>query len=92
MKLQTLLTVFTAVFIAELGDTTHPATMLFASNREVDKFTIFLGASIALILTSAIGVLAGTIISKYISKRYLSYIAGIGFIGIGIWTLIKAGF
>ena len=92
MKLQTLLTVFTAIFIAELGDKTQLATMLFASNREVDKFTIFAGASIALVLTSAIGVLAGTIISKYISERYLSYIAGIGFIGIGIWTLIKAGF
>ena len=92
MKLQTLLTVFTAIFIAELGDKTQLATMLFASNKEVDKLTIFAGASIALVLTSAIGVLAGSIISKYISERYLSYIAGIGFIGIGIWTLIKAGF
>jgi putative Ca2+/H+ antiporter (TMEM165/GDT1 family) len=92
MKLQTLLTVFTAIFVAELGDKTQLATMLFASNREVDKFTIFAGASITLVLTSAIGVLAGGVISRYISEKYLNYIAGTGFIVIGIWILIKAGF
>ena len=81
---------FVAVFIAELGDKTQLATLLFAADKEVSKLTVFLGASLALILASGIGVLAGGLISQYISAKYLHYIAGVGFIGIGIWTLLKA--
>lgn len=90
MDLKVLLTVFTAVFIAELGDKTQLATLLFAADKEVSKFTVFAGASLALILASGIGVLAGGLISQYISEKYLHYLAGIGFIGIGIWTLARA--
>lgn len=90
MDVKVLLTVFTAVFIAELGDKTQLATLLFAADKQVSKLTVFIGASLALILASAIGVLAGGLISQYVSERYLHYIAGIGFIGIGIWTLLKA--
>jgi putative Ca2+/H+ antiporter (TMEM165/GDT1 family) len=90
MDLKILLTVFLSVFIAELGDKTQLATMLFASDKEVSKLTVFIGASLALILSSAIGVLAGGIISEYVGEKQLRYIAGIGFIVIGVWTLIKA--
>lgn len=90
MDYKTLLTVFAAVFVAELGDKTQLATMLFASDKEVGKWTVFLGASMALIATSALGVLAGSVISNYVSPRQLHYIAGIGFVAIGIWTLVKA--
>lgn len=90
MELKVLLTVFIAVFIAELGDKTQLATLLFAADKDVSKWTVFLGASLALIVASGIGVLAGGVISQYVSERYLHYVAGIGFIGIGIWTLIKA--
>jgi putative Ca2+/H+ antiporter (TMEM165/GDT1 family) len=83
-------TVFATIFIAELGDKTQLATMLFASNREIGKLTVFVGASLALIATSAIGVAAGGVISYYISEKFLHYLAGAGFIGIGIWTLLKA--
>jgi putative Ca2+/H+ antiporter (TMEM165/GDT1 family) len=43
-----------------------------------------------LIATSAIGVLAGGWLSQHVSEKSLHYIAGIGFIGIGFWTLLKA--
>jgi putative Ca2+/H+ antiporter (TMEM165/GDT1 family) len=82
-------TVFIAIFIAEIGDKTQLATMLFAADKEVSKFTVFTGAALALILASAIGVFAGTILSQYISEKHLQYIAGVGFITIGIWFLIK---
>jgi putative Ca2+/H+ antiporter (TMEM165/GDT1 family) len=85
-----LTTVFTSVLIAELGDKTQLATMLFASDKAISKLTVFAGASLALILTSAIGVAAGSAMSHYVSARTLHYLAGIGFIAIGIWTLIKA--
>ncbi len=90
MDLKILLTVFSVIFIAELGDKTQLATLLFAADKEVSKFTIFLGASLALILTSAIGVLAGGFIANYVSEKYLHFIAGIGFIFLGAYTLIKA--
>jgi putative Ca2+/H+ antiporter (TMEM165/GDT1 family) len=84
------MTVFTSVFIAELGDKTQLATMLFAADEDTSKLTVFVGAALALVLTSAIGVAAGWIVSQYISEKTLHYVAGIGFIGIGLWTLVKA--
>jgi putative Ca2+/H+ antiporter (TMEM165/GDT1 family) len=90
MDWKILSTVFTSVFIAELGDKTQLATLLFAADKQASKLTVFAGASLALILTSAIGVLAGSAITQYVSEKVLHYVAGIGFIGIGIWTLIKA--
>jgi putative Ca2+/H+ antiporter (TMEM165/GDT1 family) len=83
------LTVFVTVFVAELGDKTQLATMLYAADREVSKLTVFLGASLALVLASGIGVVAGSLLSEYISEKVLHYIAGLGFIVIGIWTLIR---
>ena len=90
MEYKVLLTVFGAVFIAELGDKTQLATMLFAADKQVSKLTVFVGASLALIAASGIAVFAGSVISEYISEKHLNYIAGIGFVGIGIWTLFKA--
>lgn len=83
-------TVFTSVFIAELGDKTQLATMLFAADKDASKVTVFAGAALALIVTSALGVVAGTFLSNYVSEKLLQYIAGVGFIAIGIWTLVKA--
>ena len=90
MDLKVLITVFIAVFIAELGDKTQLATLLFASDKSVSKWAVFIGASSALVVAAGIGVLAGGVISQYVSEKYLHYIAGIGFIGIGVWTLMKA--
>jgi putative Ca2+/H+ antiporter (TMEM165/GDT1 family) len=87
---KSFLAVFASVFLAELGDKTQLATMLFAADKDASKLTIFLGASLALIVASGIGVLAGTAMSQYVSEKQLHYLAGIGFIGIGVWTLIKA--
>jgi len=90
MDLKIFFTVFTTVFIAEIGDKTQLATLLFAADREVSKLTVFLGASLALMLAAAIGVAAGAVMANYISAKFLHYVAGATFIGIGIWTLVKA--
>lgn len=90
MDLKIFLTVFVTIFIAEIGDKTQLATLLFAADKDTNKLTVFAGASLALIIAAGIGVLAGGVISHYISEKYLHYIAGLGFIGIGIWTIIKA--
>lgn len=89
MEWKIFFTVFATIFVAELGDKTQLATLLFAADQEVNKITVFIAASAALILTSALGVLAGGIVSHYISEKYLNYIAGTGFVLIGLYTLIK---
>jgi putative Ca2+/H+ antiporter (TMEM165/GDT1 family) len=90
VDLKILATVFVTVFIAELGDKTQLATLLFAADREVSKWTVFIGAAGALGVAAAIGVLAGSLISQFLSERQLNYIAGLGFIAIGVWTLLRA--
>ena len=90
MDLKILFVVFGTVFLAELGDKTQLATVLFASKPEVSLITVFVGASLALILSSLLAVAAGSVISQYVDPRYLSYIAGAGFIIIGIWTIVQA--
>ncbi len=90
MEFKVFTTIFVAVFIAELGDKTQLATMLFASDKEVSKLTVFFAASAALVVASAIGVAMGTLLSEFISEKVLSYIAGVGFILIGSFTLYQA--
>lgn len=90
MDSKLLLTVAVTVFLAELGDKTQLATLLFAARSPASLLTVFVGASIALLLASALGVLAGGLIAQYVGPRYLSYAAGIGFILIGLWTLWQA--
>ena len=83
-----LATVFTAVFIAELGDKTQLATLLFAADRPGARLTVFAGAALALILASAIGVAAGGLLAELVDPRWMRYVAGAGFIAIGVWTLV----
>jgi putative Ca2+/H+ antiporter (TMEM165/GDT1 family) len=90
MDFKVLATVFAAVLIAELGDKTQLATMLFAAEKQSSKLTIFAGASLALIVSAAIGVLAGAAISQHVGEKTLSYAAGASFILIGVWTLLRA--
>lgn len=90
MDWKIFLTIFASVFIAELGDKTQLATMLFAADKEVSKYTVFVAASAALIVASALGVLAGSLLSDFINEKILHYIAGVGFIAIGTWTLYSA--
>jgi len=90
MDWKIFLTIFAAVFVAELGDKTQLATMLFAADKEVNKYLVFLAASAALVVAAAMGVLAGSLLSEFINEKYLHYIAGIGFIAIGVVTLYNA--
>ncbi len=87
--MKTFFIVFVSIFLAELGDKTQLATLLFASEKNINKYVVFLGAVLALTTTSAIGVLAGDMLSNYINQRYLNYAAGISFIAIGIFLLLN---
>ena len=90
MDLRLFATVFATIFVAELGDKTQLATLLFAAREGTSLVTIFVAASAALMATTALGVLAGALVSNYIEPRYLAYVAGTGFILIGVWTIWQA--
>jgi putative Ca2+/H+ antiporter (TMEM165/GDT1 family) len=90
MDLKLLLTVFSTVFIAELGDKTQFATLLYAAGPINNKLTVFIGSSLALVMASGIAVLVGTFFTQHINSKYLSWIAGLAFIGVGIWAIAKA--
>lgn len=87
MEWKLFATVFASIFIAELADKTQLVTMLFAADRAVSKWIVFLGSASALVLASAIGVMAGSLLSQFINMKTMSVVAGTGFMLIGAWTL-----
>jgi len=87
MELKAAIAIFATVFLAELGDKTQLATVLFASNRAHSALGVFLAAAAALVTSTAIAVAAGSALGNYVNTRHLSIVAGIGFIVIGSWTL-----
>ena len=87
MDLKTTIAIFATVFLAELGDKTQLATVLFASNRQNSALFVFFAAAAALVASTAIAVIAGSALSHYVNTRHLSIVAGVGFIVIGAWTL-----
>ena len=87
--MKVFVTAFITIFLAELGDKTQIATLLFAANKEHSKFIVFLGAALALILTSALGVWLGATLSHSLNEKTLKLIGGIGFLVVGIWTILS---
>jgi putative Ca2+/H+ antiporter (TMEM165/GDT1 family) len=85
-----LLVIFASVLIAEIGDKTQLATLLFATDRGVGKVAVFFAASLALVLATLLAVLTGELITRVVQPSTLKVASGIGFILIGIWTVISA--
>ena len=83
-------TVFATVFLAELGDKTQLATLLYSSRSPGARWTVFAASASGLVLAAAIGVLAGDVVSRYVDVRVLTRIAGAAFVVIGVWTFMKA--
>ena len=82
-------TVFSTIFVAELGDKTQLATLLYASDARSPRLAVFLGSSLALVATSALGVLLGSFLAQHVSAQALRWAAGLGFIAVGVWTLAR---
>ena len=75
---------FTTVFLAELGDKTQLAALLLSaqSGRPV---LVFVGASLALICSSLVGVLLGRWLSRIVPAQQLERAAGILMVALGLW-------
>lgn len=83
MDFKILFSTFAAVFVAELGDKTQLATLSMSAGSS-SKWMVFAGSALALCATSAIAVLAGGAVSRFISPLWLRRIAGGVFIALGI--------
>ncbi len=86
----TLWPIFATVFLAELGDKTQLAALLFTAEQNTSKVGVFLASAGALVLSSLIAVLVGAQLSAYVPLRALKIAAGVGFVAIGIWVLLDA--
>mgnify|MGYP006286988267 CR=1 FL=1 len=83
------ITVFLTVFLAELGDKTQLATVLFASDQDGDRWLVFAAAASALILSTGLAVVLGSAAERWIGDLPLKLIAGLGFLAIGVWMIAE---
>lgn len=87
MDLKLFATVFATVFVAELGDKTQLATFFYASDASASRWVVFAAAASALVLSTGLGVLAGSLVSELVSPRVVRWVAGLGFVAVGLWIL-----
>ncbi len=79
-----------AVFLAEMGDKTQIATLSIASSSKA-RWMVFAAASLGLVAASAIAVLAGDVVGRYVSPLWIRRAAGAIFIVMGIAYLVGSG-
>ncbi len=83
MLITLLFTTFVTVFLAEMGDKTQLTTITLSSTTN-KPLAVFIGSSIALILATLLGALAGGSIANLIPEFMLKLLSGIVFLIIGI--------
>tara|TARA_Y100001968_G_scaffold134435_1_gene122643 strand:- start:1699 stop:1983 length:285 start_codon:yes stop_codon:yes gene_type:complete len=86
MILTLLFTTFFTVFLAEMGDKTQLTTITLSSSTN-KPLAVFIGSSLALILATLLGALAGGSIANLIPSFLLKLLSGIVFLIIGISLL-----
>jgi len=84
-----LAAMFLTIFVAELGDKTQIATLLFAAEGKHAPLSVFLACGGALVLGAGISVAVGAYGGQWLQHVPLKLLAGIGFIVIGLWSLLQ---
>lgn len=90
MDLKLISTVFVTIIIAEIADKSQFVTLLYASNAQHSKLSVYIGSSLALMLASGLTVLAGVGLSNWFDEGLMARVAGIAFIVVGIRTFVRA--
>ena len=88
--LSILITSFSTIFLAELGDKTQLATLMLSA-QSGRPLIIFIGAALALISTSLLGVLIGRWIANNLPRKRFTVASGIIMLSLGIY-LVTQGF
>lgn len=87
MDLRVLLTTFGIIFLAEMGDKTQLAAMTMAADSK-KPWAVFIGASVALVAVSGLGVLVGSLVGDYLPIVWVKRVAAMAFIVIGVLMLL----
>lgn len=87
MDWRTTLITFGLIFFAELGDKTQLTTMALAAERQ-RPVAVFIGAALALVLTSLLGVVLGGVITNFVPTRYIHFGAGVAFVVLGVFLML----
>jgi putative Ca2+/H+ antiporter (TMEM165/GDT1 family) len=82
MNLRLFASAFGLIFLAELGDKTQLATLSLSASGE-SRWTVFLAAASALVVTSAIGVVAGEAVARVVPPIWIKRAAGAAFVAMG---------
>ena len=85
-----LITSFSTIFLAELGDKTQIATLILSA-QSGRPLIIFLAAALALMSTSLLGVLIGRWIANNLPRQRFTLVSGIIMLSLGIY-LVSQGF
>jgi len=89
MLITLLFTTFVTVFLAEMGDKTQLTTITLSSTTN-KPLAVFIGSSVALILATLLGALAGGSIANLIPAFILKLLSGIVFLIIGVKLLAES--
>ena len=81
--MKTTVTVFAALFLAELGDKTQLAVISFVAGGS-SRWAVFVGASVALIASTAMAVLVGEALLRVVKPAYLQLGAAGLFLVVGL--------
>lgn len=82
-----LVLIFITVFLAELGDKTQLATLMLSSEGKHHPLAVFAAASAALVLSTGLAVILGTVAHQFLDRFPVKLIAGLGFMVIGAWSI-----
>jgi len=88
MEYKVIGSVFTMIFLAELGDKTQLATFACAA-YERSKLSVFIGSSMALVLASLIATVLGAFLAQHVPQAYISRAAGVLFMIMGAFYIYK---
>ncbi len=80
-------TAFGMVFLAELGDKTQLAAMLLSAESG-NIWSVFLGASGALVLSTLLAVTLGAALTRLVPDHYIRMAAGTIFVVLGALILL----
>ena len=83
-----LITSFSTIFLAELGDKTQLATLILSAQSGKPRI-IFIGAALALISTSLLGVLIGRWIANNLPRQKFTVISGVIMLSLGIYLVTQ---
>jgi putative Ca2+/H+ antiporter (TMEM165/GDT1 family) len=87
MDWRVMLTTFGIIFLAEMGDKTQLAAMTMAAEKK-RPWEVFIAASLALIVVSAIGVVVGGVVTQYLPLEWVRRVAAGLFILLGVLMLL----